>query len=830
MKRLLSYLLMTVCLFCVSCEKQDSGWNGPAIVLTLDTGGELETRAGYDGTQDGVDRYNENLISWVDFFFYPGGDTLSDATYHVRRESGKRRSDVMRLEMTSDQINTLIFPSFPKDIRTAKVYAIVNYPSVIVTNESDLSGTSLPALQALEVSSDFVSPSNHRQTQFVMSGTKDITLNGRSQALAASGTIDLRRYACKLTVGVDIAESVTVGNEVWTPMITGMEIYLVNGVSDVNLAGEKTTDPTYFSYRNNALRFAYSDLQDQIHLYFEKSGNFYNTYPTYMYPQHWEYGSTESPNKEPYLKLVVPWVRSADPAHGISGTQKQFYYKIIIPNDHREGYARSFVRNNWYHINIRVGILGSETDEALVNVGGSCYIYDWQDKNVVVKNAEIGNARYLSVDRDTLILRNISDPINIGYTSSHPVAIQELSVTRPYYGTKGVGSTDLGGKIYLDQNGDIYEAGSKYLKYNEDQQRAINNGNDWLNDTGTTIVFQHTLVNDYSNSMFDYSPYRVSFRLRHADRPDDDTFEKNIIVEQYPAVYIQSGKNSDETLHYVGHDRWGNGDRWNKKIYESDYWGYVYVDNEQMVRPDVKESDLSDYYIKYFRDTLLYNHGTNKEDYHWRVVWTTSDATDIFRITTTVLPDNSDFVIGDPRQATVDNLLGEWSSTDPATGWNTADAMEGGQRTLTWYYPAENSDRTRNMMAPSYRIASKCGGIEFDNLTLAQARRRCAAYQEDGFPAGRWRLPTQGEIHFIATLSANNAFSQLFSSGSTYWSANGGVKVNKGNVENVTPNTALLRCVYDSWYWGEDDRLPLGTDPDTGKPYRAHFYWGDRQR
>ena len=57
---------MTACLFCLSCEKQESGWNGPVIELTLDTGGELATRAGSDGTQDGVDRYNENLISWED--------------------------------------------------------------------------------------------------------------------------------------------------------------------------------------------------------------------------------------------------------------------------------------------------------------------------------------------------------------------------------------------------------------------------------------------------------------------------------------------------------------------------------------------------------------------------------------------------------------------------------------------------------------------------------------------------------------------------------------------------------------------------------------------
>ena len=785
---------------------------GVGIEITLDTGGDMLTRAGSDDTQEGVDRYNENLISHVDFFFYPGGDTLSDATYHVRRESGKRRSDVIRLEMTSDEVNTLIFPANPDDIRVATVFAVANYPSEIIADGASLAGTSLPELKALEVSSDFVSPVNHRQTDFVMSGLTNLNLNGRTYAVAASGTVELVRYACKMTVGVDVAESVQVGNEVWTPMLSGMEIYLVNGVSDVTLSGEKKSNPTYFSYRNNSLRFAYTDMQDQLHFYFERTGNFYNTYPTYMYPQHWTYGSTESPSKEPYLKLVVPWVRQADPEHGISGTQRQFYYKIIIPNDRRPEFKCSFARNNWYHINIKVSILGSEADEATVPIEGWCYIYEWQDKDVVVKNAEIGSARYLSVDRDSLDLRNISSAVNLGYTSSHQVVIQNLRVTRPYYGDKTSGGA-LGGTIRKAGAGDIYPENSYYLQYDTVQQKRLNGGNPWLKDTGTAIEFQHTLNNNYTDTLFDYSPYDVSFTLRHADRPTDSTFVHTIKLRQYPAVYISYDKNSDNTFHYVGKDRYGNKDNWGKKIFTSDHWGYVYVDNEQMVRPDIRSETIDSAYIRYFRDTLGYNHGTKPQDYHWRVVWNTSYSTEIYRINVTVLPSNSDFVIGDPRSPEVDNLR---------AGWNVGPTVDGGERALQWYYPAENSARTINMMAPAYRISSKCGGIEFGDLTLDQAKWRCASYQEDGFPAGRWRLPTQGEIHFVATLCANKSLSAIFSANGTYWSANGGVKLNNGSVQNVNPSTALLRCVYDSWYWGEEDRLPEGD--------RDHFVWGDRLR
>ena len=128
------------------------------------------------------------------------------------------------------------------------------------------------------------------------------------------------------------------------------------------------------------------------------------------------------------------------------------------------------------------------------------------------------------------------------------------------------------------------------------------------------------------------------------------------------------------------------------------------------------------------------------------------------------------------------------------------------------------------------------------------AFNRCATYQEDGFPAGRWRLPTRGEVHFIAQLSANEAFATLFNKGSVYWSAHGPVKiVDKGNgvwvVQDVNEDAALLRCVYDTWYWGEDQKEydtwrmdnPKGwkdnlTERQIKNEMRNQFVWGDKPR
>lgn len=74
------------------------------------------------------------------------------------------------------------------------------------------------------------------------------------------------------------------------------------------------------------------------------------------------------------------------------------------------------------------------------------------------------------------------------------------------------------------------------------------------------------------------------------------------------------------------------------------------------------------------------------------------------------------------------------------------------------------------------------------------------------------------EIKFIAQLSANGVFEFMFKG--DYWSANGVVNVNtNGTVKDVPGATsALLRCVYDSWYWGDEQWNP-----------RTEFVWGDRQ-
>lgn len=802
--RRLSYMLL-VCAVLAGCAKEEAAtWNGLFIELSVCSDESyLETKAGMDGTKDGVTRLNENLLGDIDFFFYPGADPTGDAVMHRKVTSGKKEGhDVFRLEITSDDVNLRLFPSESKTTQCT-VFAIVNYPGTLVEDEEDLGGTSLEDLEMIVVNTDFLQEDTkeYKQPSFMMSGRTVLNLRGRTQIMTATGDIYLERYASKMTIGISVTEKKELPNhEVWYPMLEGMEIYLVNAAGSVRLSGEDT-NPHFFSYAENPRKFA-KLVNDEIVPIVGKTGDYYDSYPMYMYPQHWTYGATYGTDREPYLKLVLPWARSAENGH--STTQKQFYYKIVIPDDTRgDDFKRRFIRNNWYHLNIDISILGAETDEASIPVTpGTCFMVYWQDKNVVIKQAEIGSARYLSVDQNFYEIHN-EDSHDIHYTTSHPVILKNIRVTRPYYGESTSGDA-LGGTIHCATAEDPYPVGSYYLEYDEEQRKKLSDdGKDWFDNTGTYLVYKHRLINDYMKKMFDYSPYRVTFTLVHEDRPDDTRYSKDITIIQYPAIYIEGLMNSDDTFVFQRH---GN---WKKDIYTSDHWGYVYVDNEQIVRPDDHNKAIDNTYINGWK-AQGYNY-PNAEEYHWRIVWYTGGSRDIFKMNVTVLPPRSEFVIGDPRTDEIDNL---------DKSFHTAPSLYGANpRTLQWYYPTENSERTYNMMAPSYRIASKCGGVEFDGITYEQALWRCASFQEDGFPAGRWRLPSRGEISFIAQLSANKAFTFLFGEGGVYWSANGAIKVLVGGIQDVSDTRALARCVYDSWYWG-----------DTQQDDRSQFVWGDMPR
>lgn len=271
----------------------------------------------------------------------------------------------------------------------------------------------------------------------------------------------------------------------------------------------------------------------------------------------------------------------------------------------------------------------------------------------------------------------------------------------------------------------------------------------------TVDVNRRTDSNDTSYKD-NYRPWRITFTVTNADG-----ISHTVNVEHRPAIYVIGNFNSN-----------GNNNRfvYGVKTANSDVYGTA-------TRNQIKLGNINDI-------------SNEKEN-------ATNRNMNQYKIYISVLGDNeSNYMIGDPRG--VKNNLSQLTGPQNLGG-------------LQNYHPTSSS--AQNVIAPSFLIASSWGITA--TLTWQGAERRCASYQENGYPAGRWRVPTEAEIKFIISLSNKGYIPALFK-GKYYHST--GDTYKSDNVDNNA--SPYVRCVYDLWFWGDD--APL-----TGNAANT-FTWGDQ--
>lgn len=308
------------------------------------------------------------------------------------------------------------------------------------------------------------------------------------------------------------------------------------------------------------------------------------------------------------------------------------------------------------------------------------------------------------------------------------------------------------------------------------------------------VVISHALNNDLSNP--DAAPYYIKVTLGHKDRTDG-TWQDVVKIKQIPAICITAefnGAYKDDGTHDT-----------------DTYKGKVMVNDGLHTDDDTK----NDKFLGKNGSTL--DGATNKNDNMYVV--TVKSTTYAF---SNNIYSSKVTVVGDPRVSTIDNLYRygfHWSKS--------TKAMTGSDRYLSYYHPTGTDPKFDNLIAPSFRVASSHGVTSA--VTYEDAARRCASYQEKGYPAGRWRLPTMAEVEFIMNLSRAQDQKIPFLFGRSdeaiyYWISGYRVlvpvfsdhtthlKYEKNFDKNVTNS---VRCVYDDWYW-------------TDKCDENTFTWGDR--
>lgn len=837
---------------------------------------ELATKADYPaGDADGD--YNENLIKTVDYFVYakdPVTNKTETAVLQGRFDFGDGFDASIDTEI-KDNIKNIDLKETSLMIKDAAgkitgsnpayLYVLANMPADFTPTETgykytDSEGTeqtvtnTLENLEAIQVVTAFNESLKDGkfapQESFIMKGAVSDPI-----ALSSEGpvdvTVELTRIAAKVTVDMNIIEimeeyfvsegGAPVYQGTWVPNTERMQAYLQfankKGTIDGSYEDKTWNANDYFMYNRYAFVPTTADEPGSFKepkrypngvQYQDEDGNpIYVEYPAYKvtgtpfysYPTTWDTKDSHAP----FIKVILPWVKydfaeeyrglndegnedlratvvealkgfPATTTYGprVTGQDKiadtggkEFFYKINIPI--KEGEPIALQANGWHKIDLSIAILGGSDDEVSVEIAGDYYVVDWSDPDEVL-GGDINAGRYIDVvssktesvgtRRYYVFEGNAVEEIEIPVSSSH-----DLSVVTT--GTYAPTATYLN---YADEDPAVGN-----LTYSTTSDQGVNYK--ITPDGHISVTLSHQLVANLNDKQAkDVSPITYRFRIQHKDNA---SYFRDIEIIQYPTLYIVNDPNSD------GH-KTGTG--------SSNHHGYVYVNGGQ------NNTNTNWYYVR----QELPSSGTGSNYNPNMYVLTTSSLS------------GTNYIIGDPRGDTL---------SEGTPGWVSRRSVENmsGTRTLgTKYRRTEKSDRTLNMIAPKIRVASSWGAAR--NYTFDNASRRCASYQEDGIPAGRWRLPTEAEVQFLITLSSKRLIPVLYgslpsgneqSSSTTYWTGNGTITVTyyRNGTSNVSVNhsstatqsgTNFIRCVYDEWYWGST------TNSDAVRAqYRGGFTWGD---
>ncbi len=776
--------------------------------------------------EPGVDDLNENLINSVVLCLWPQtGDrpeTVAPLYFNRFENLSAVGSVTLRVPLT-EGLRRQLFESEGDDTPCLAYVAV---------NVNPGNAKTVAELRNLVVNSTFAT--SRRQEYFTMDGDAAVTLS--ANRLAATATIGAHRSACKITLEVDcdpeLSENDADGNLiVWKSDLKAMSVSLSNGVKTSTLTPRPFDGVSPGNYFDTDPRMVYG---------FVESGNenypLVQEFPFYTYPNAWTMSPEE--NNRTMITLSVPW--SPD---GGKSYRTCYYHVPVVPVT-----STSLARNTSYHIRLHVGMLGSFTPDIPLEVPDLSYTAaDWGEENI---NVAIEDYRFLVVEENYYTVNNESTIEIPFYTSHHTEVIAaKLTFYRFNYSEEGTkfpvtvdwaspantnGSQVFNARFY--NNDDPNKSGTflrvwhplkMYQPYNGNTKIPLTNDDKKIQ-TATEIRNALAKTTKYLQEADDeFSRVDIEVTVQHSDMKGQALWKETVYISQFPAIYIDSRANyytaTNDNISGTGKDAscWINGNC-----------------------IDITNSRSS-------AEGWTTSIGLSSEDYlNWNP--------NLYVITVTKLPNNSDYQIGDPRTIGINNKLYnstmtdaesykdydgfyEFSLSNPGGGlytvsFKTAEATDGTMRTLKWYYPTQEGKATENMIAPKFRICSSYAGTS-DILMRTTARVRAASFQEMNYPAGRWRLPTFGEVKFIMDLSAQKKIPRLFGTKTVdwyYWCAQGAVFVaNKSDALTKPPKIdgsigvgtfQRARFVYDEWYWGDDTISPQTTSDKARYP----FMWGDK--
>lgn len=650
---------------------------------------------------------------------------------------------------------------------------------------------------------------------------------------------------------------------------------------NISTTGNKVDEDSNYSYARPINSHDTNNLtgsEDKVYTY-------YNDVPHYSYPSTWTESLTEA--HQPTLTIVIPWEKDENGTK----TYEPTYYSVPVNNNGKlESNSYYYLRTHIgmkgsstpevpMPVDVETEILdwgkaedtevelkpirflllnqtdftiASETEKTVsFNSTHPCVISDCKIWVYGCNNPDEFGEEVVVVLDDNTLYKNTAIKGDLKTSNNH---LYDYTINNKD-NTFTFSHRLFEGLFYLHEI-------DNNTQLNQDFFNTTNNTyNETKTDNkGRTYVRKKSLVSDNKKL---YTRFDVEITLRHSDRDNDTPYQEEIILRFYPSIYINSekiegsglntndgwimvngyGTDEDDTgrLKQVSKNQGNRGDNrslltftvTNLSEEDKDEWGWVigdprstYINDELSTSSmNANQDNLKTWFDSSYGGPYdgtsnsgaelnrRGNYDTNRHKYGsgLMTMWQYYPAK------------------GEPW--TIPWSDGIWDVTQDYYSEDENEPQY--HRTIKYYYPTMETSGYGNIIAPKYTIVSYHAYALHGNSGGGKevARRRCAAYQQYGYPAGRWRLPTHAEIQFIKKLQKNGNILDVFGNLDN-WSAQGRVDSN-GTLGRDSGN-AYTRCVYDNWYWEQVDangtsynRIP---DEDGSHENWKKFHWGDRPK
>lgn len=733
---------------------------------------------------------------------------------------------------------------------SATVCKVVAVANCAATKNMDT--PSLNELKGIGLTADF--RKNEVQNDFVMTNFYQTAPEAKWDDKEGSGKVELKRVAAKIRVALDVVPELTEGGKTWTPDKNDMRLFISKGVNKGRLDGTQITlaESDYYSVLTSGSK---NGADYNVARKFENLGavpsapednyTYYNMLPYYSYPNDWEDSMFD--DSQTMLTVVVPWVNK----EGGKETYLPTYYTIPV-ND-----VKKLESNKYYYIRMHVGIMGSVTPEKPIEVDIQCEIADWGTAAEGI--VDLRPVRYLNLNQKEFVMNNVCE-IEIPFESTHDCTVESFSGKFwSFFGNYGDKierkfGNSFKGQFFdysIDNTRNVLKFSHHFFEY----WRPTFNSSNVL--TGLQHSDTESRTGTNANPVIYarlFSPFEVDITVKHnVGDGYDSVYQETIHLTIYPAVYLDvdyistNGRNTNDGWimlnGYAGTNSTNTGglSDYGHNIDDTDAGALTILTATSLNEEEKLKWVLDDPRTYYINNTLSNTSmGTDS-----------SDNMDVWQYNA---GNNSrpNYIGG-----AYDGSTSTWSSGEckliwehfptaspvawNSTTWQPSDDTQA--RALKYYYPASELTGKGNILAPKIIV---CSYHSYSgSMSWETARRRCAAFQQYGYPAGRWRLPTGAEIAIFKLIQkyqrSNDIFYRDISNNTsgigTNWSnagATGNGETFGGAYDNRDrEQSSYVRCVYDLWYWEKVDangvstaRIPEGNNRENWKK----FTWGDRPK